>query len=70
MPLDPLIKPLLLRHKLAQTAPMKRPPSEVAEEGADQPACAHAGKGCEPKRYHWVEGDDAHDGILEGGIGG
>lgn len=70
MPLDPLIEALLLGHELVEAAPMQRSPDKVAEEGADQPAGAHAGKGRQAQRHHRVERDDAHDGVLEGRVGG
>jgi hypothetical protein len=63
--LDPFVETLLLGHELAQTAPVQRPPCEVAEERTNEPASAHAGKGGEAQGDHWVEGYDAHDGVLE-----
>ena len=68
--LDPLEEPLLLGRELLHLAPMQRAPDKIAEEGPDQPAGAHAGESCQSQRYHRVEGDDAHDGVLQCGIGG
>ncbi len=67
---DALEEAPLLGHKLAQTAPMQRPPGSVAEEGPDQPAGAQAGEGGQAERHHGVERDDAHDGVLQGGVRG
>lgn len=70
MLLDSLVEALLLGEEVGQTAAMQGPPDEVAEKGADEPAGGHAGAGGQAQRHHRVEGDDAHDGVLEGGVGG
>ena len=63
--LDPFVKTLLLGHEFTQTAPVQRSPCDVAEERTNEPAGAHAGKSGQARGDHWVEGDDAHDGVLE-----